>query len=74
MSKAPVRKIELFNNTQCGLQYHQKLMPLKIQLIKGVCVFTIEKLDSYYSCVNAMPADDDDISECPKCGTMQIII
>ena len=50
--------------------------PLEIQLIKGVHVFAIEKLDNYYSCVKCngkvMPADDYEISECPKCGTMQV--
>ena len=49
--------------------------PLEIQLIKGVRVFAIEKLDNYYSCVKCngkvIPADDD-ISECPKCGTVQV--
>ena len=41
----------------------------------GVHVFAIEKLDSYYSCVKfngkVIPTDDD-ISECPKCDTMQV--
>ena len=49
--------------------------PLEIQLIKGVHVIAIEKLDTYYSCVKCngkvIPADDD-ISECPKCDTMQV--
>ena len=48
--------------------------PLEIQLIKDVHVFAIQKFDNYYSCVKCngkvIPADDDDISECPKCGTL----
>ena len=48
---------------------------LEIQSIKGVRVFAIEKLDRYYSCVKyigkVIPTDDD-ISECPKCDTMQV--
>lgn len=48
---------------------------LEIQLIRDVRVFAVEKLDSYCSCVKCngkvIPDNDDDISECPKCGTMQ---
>ena len=39
-------------------------------------LYVVEKLDSYCSCVKCngkvIPDDDDDeISECPKCGPMQ---
>ena len=37
-------------------------------------VFAVEKLDSCCSCVKCIAKvipDDNDISECPKCGTMQ---
>ena len=55
--------------------YTDGKMALEIQLIKDVRVYAVEKLDSYCSCVKCngkvIPDDDDDISECPKCGTMQ---
>ena len=47
----------------------------EIQLVKGVHVIAIEKLDTYYSCVKCngkvIPTDHD-ISERPKCDTMQV--
>ena len=49
-------------------------MVLEIQLIKDVQVFAVEKLDSYCSCMRCngkvIPDYDNDISVCPKCGTM----
>ena len=46
-------------------------------MIEDVRVYAIEKLDNYYSCIKCngkvLGADEDDISECTKCGTMQVI-
>ena len=47
---------------------------LEIKLIKDMRVFAVEKFDSYSSCIKCngkVVADEDDISECLKCGTMQ---
>jgi len=52
-------------------------MQLEIKLIKDVRVFAVDKFESYSSCVKCngkvTMIDEDDIGECPKCGTMQKI-
>ena len=51
------------------------IVQLDIKLIKNVRVFAVEKFESYRSCVKCSgkvsPVNEDAISECSKCATMQ---
>ena len=47
-------------------------------LVENVCVFAVDKLEKYSSCVQCsgkvMPVvDDNDIGECPKCGALHML-
>ena len=48
-----------------------------IRVIEGVHVFAVDKLEIYNSCVKCRGRvdleEDDEIGQCGKCGTMQLV-